>query len=152
PVAVAEPPRPVSVTVPSGTKIDVRLTQTLRSDENKPGESFEATLDRDLVVDGQGIAPRGSTVTGKLVNVAQSGRVEGRAKMSLTLTDLKTKSAEYHLRTNTIAFEAEGTKKADATKIGGGAALGAIIGAIAGGGKGAAIGAAAGAGAGGAVV
>jgi len=51
-----------------------------------------------------------------------------------------------------LSFQADSTKKQDATKVGVGAGLGAVIGAIAGGGKGAAIGAAAGAGAGGATV
>jgi outer membrane lipoprotein SlyB len=58
----------------------------------------------------------------------------------------------YALQTDTLSFEAESTKKKDATKVGIGAGLGAVIGAIAGGGKGAAIGAAVGAGAGGATV
>ena len=56
------------------------------------------------------------------------------------------------IRTATIAREAEGTKKQDAAKIGGGAAAGAVIGGLLGGGDGAAKGAAIGGGAGTGVV
>jgi hypothetical protein len=152
PAAPAAPPQPKSVVVPSGTALSVRLQDSLDSGVNKTGETFQATLDEDLVVDGKIVAPRGSSIAGKVVNVASAGRVEGRAAMSLTLTDLKTASASYPIHTNTLAFEAESSTKKDATKVGIGAGLGAVIGAIAGGGKGAAIGAAVGGGAGTATV
>jgi len=91
-------------------------------------------------------------VVGKLTNVDRSGRVEGRAQMSLALNEIRIGDTPYTILTNIISSEAESTKKKDATKVGIGAGLGAIIGAIAGGGKGAAIGAGVGAGAGGATV
>jgi hypothetical protein len=98
------------------------------------------------------IQARGSIVEGKLSHVEQSGRIEGRATISLQLTNLLIGNEPYALQTQIITTEAESTKKKDATKVGVGAGLGAVIGAIAGGGKGAAIGAAVGAGAGGATV
>ena len=72
--------------------------------------------------------------------------------MSLTLAQIRIGGESYPLKTNSVSFEAEGTQKTDAAKIGAGAAIGAAIGAIAGGGKGAAIGAAVGGGAGTATV
>jgi hypothetical protein len=119
---------------------------------NKTGDTFRAIVDQDVVVDGKVLAPRGSPVEGKLAHVERSGRVEGRATMTLELTQLSIGNRSYPLQTGSIVFEAESTKKQDATKVGVGAGLGAVIGAIAGGGKGAAIGAAVGAGAGGATV
>ncbi len=143
-----EPPRPRVAVLAAGTKLDVRLTEALSSDVNKSGDKFEATLDSDLEADGQVIAPRGSVVIGKIVRADQGGRVEGKAGMSLTVTEIRTKATAYPVRTNTLSFTAESSKKQDATKIGAGAAIGAVIGAIAGGGKGAAIGAGVGGGAG----
>jgi hypothetical protein len=148
----AAPPQPRIVVVPGGTELSIRLQDPLDSGVNKTGDAFQAILDKDLVIDGQTIAPRGSAIVGKVVNAASAGRVEGRAAMSLTLTDMKVASASYPIRTNTLAFEAESTTKKDATKVGIGAGIGAVIGAIAGGGKGAAIGAAVGGGAGTATV
>ncbi|MBM3792110.1 MAG: hypothetical protein FJW35_17415, partial [Acidobacteria bacterium] len=98
------------------------------------------------------VVPRGGIVIGRLLGVEASGRVEGRAKLSMTLTEIRIGDETYPVSTNTLAFEAEGGTKKDATKIGIGAGVGAAIGAIAGGGKGAAIGAAIGGGAGTATV
>jgi hypothetical protein len=91
-------------------------------------------------------------VVGKLVNVKQAGRVEGVASLALTLTEIRAGEEALPVRTNTLTFQAETTKKDDAVKVGAGAGIGAAIGAIAGGGKGAAIGAAIGGGAGTATV
>jgi len=150
--APATPPPPKIATVAAGATLEVRLLQALDSGKNSTGDKFEATLDKSIVVDGETVAPRGTTVTGELVEVAGSGRVKGRARMSLTLTDIKIGGQAYPISTKTLAFEAGGTQKKDAAKIGIGAGIGAAIGAIAGGGKGAAIGAAVGGGAGTATV
>jgi hypothetical protein len=72
--------------------------------------------------------------------------------MSVALASIEVGQEVYRIRTNTLAFEAQGTGKEDATKVGIGSGIGAVIGAIAGGGKGAAIGGAIGAGAGTGVV
>jgi hypothetical protein len=109
---------------------------------------FQATLEDDLLVDGKLVAPEGSKVAGRLSNVKASGKVQGRATLSVVLTRIEVGQEAYGIQTNTLSFEAEGTAKADATKVGIGTGIGAVIGAIAGGGKGAAIGGAIGAGAG----
>jgi len=147
-----KPPEPKFATIENGTKIPVRLQDPLDTAVNVTGDSFRTILDKDIVVDGRVVAPRGSVVDGKLTNVARSGRVEGLAAISLQLTSLKVGNQTYPLQTETLSFQAETTKKKDATKVGVGAGIGAVIGAIAGGGKGAAIGAAVGGGAGGATV
>ena len=150
--AAPKPPEPKFATLEDGTKVQVRLQEALDSAVNRTGDTFSAILDKDIVVDGAVVAPRGSVLDGKISNVARSGRVEGRARMSLQLTSLTVGNQTYPLQTEILSFEAESTKKKDATKVGIGAGRGAVIGAIAGGGKGAAIGAAVGAGAGGATV
>ena len=144
------PPRPI--VIPSGTRFEVRLLDPISSAGNKSGDTFKAALEQDLVADGKIAVPRGSTVTGQLMGVKGSGRVEGRAALSITLTEIMIGKTAYPIQTNTLSFEAEKTTKQDATKVGIGAGVGAIIGAIAGGGKGAAIGAAVGGGAGTATV
>jgi hypothetical protein len=146
------PPPPPPIVIASGTRLEVRLIDPISAADNKTGDTFRATLDQDLEVGGTVVAPRGSMVKGKLVEVKQSGRVEGLAAMSITLTGIELGKSSYPIQTNTLAFEAEKSTKGDAAKIGIGAGIGAVIGAIAGGGKGAAIGAAVGGGAGTATV
>jgi len=152
PAIATKPAEPRYATIAGGVTLPVRLQTPLDTSVNKSGDTFSAVLDKDIIVDGNVVVPRGSTVEGKLSHVERAGRVEGRAAMSLQLTSLEVDGKTYALHTDILAVQAESTKKQDATKVGIGAGLGAVIGAIAGGGKGAAIGAAVGAGAGGATV
>ena len=142
------PPRPTTAVLPAGTPLDVRLMEAVSSGTDSLGDTFEAQLERDLAVDGKILAKRGSTVIGKISDVAGSGRVKGRARMSVTLTEIKAGSESYPIQTTEVSFEAKSSTTKDAVKVGGAAGLGAIIGAIAGGAKGAAIGAVIGGGAG----
>ena len=68
--------------------------------------------------------------------------------MAIRLETIHVEEDQVAVRSNTLRFEAEGTGKRDATRIGIASGAGAVIGAIAGGGRGAAIGAVIGAGAG----
>jgi hypothetical protein len=139
------PPPAKQVTVTAGTLLPVRLVETVSSDRNHPGDTFTATLDAPLVIDGFVIAEKGSRAEGRIIESQQAGRVKGLASIALELTRFTTSDGQ-HVEISTDNFTKMGpeSKGADAAKIGGGAALGAIIGAIAGGGKGAAIGAGAG--------
>jgi hypothetical protein len=136
------PPQPKTVTIPAGTLLTVRVDQTLRSDRSQNGDSFRATLDQPLVVDGFVIAERGSQVEGRVSEVDPGGRVRGVANMTLELVRLTTSDGQrVRLQTETFARQGQKDTKGDAAKIGVAAGIGAAIGAIAGGGKGAAIGA-----------
>ncbi|MFB3903949.1 MAG: hypothetical protein ACE15E_10885 [Acidobacteriota bacterium] len=148
PASPAPPPKPATAVLPEGTVIDVRLSEHLSSATNQVGDTFDAILDRDLIVHGEMLAPKGSRVTGKVTDVAGSGKVKGLAHMTLALTALRVDEDRYPISTSTISVQAENTKARDAKTIGAGAAIGAAIGAIAGGKKGAAIGGAIGGGAG----
>ncbi len=152
PAPVPPAPEPQYATLTGGTVISVRLQDPLNSGVNQVGDTFRATVDQDLRIGADTVVFRGSVVEGTLTYVEKSGRVKGRAAMSIQLTSLKVGGQAYPIETEILSFEADATKKKDATKVGIGAGLGAVIGAIAGGGKGAAIGAAAGAGAGTATV
>jgi hypothetical protein len=152
PAQTPQKPQPSFATVVGGEMLKVRLQAPVSTKVNQSGDSFQSILDKDIEVNGIVAAPRGSILSGKLTNVQRSGRVEGKATMSLQLTSITIDGTEYPIQTDIVSIEAESTKGKDATKVGIGAGLGAVIGAIAGGGKGAAIGGAVGAGAGGATV
>lgn len=145
---------PRTVTIPAGTLLVVRLRDTLSTGRQSTDDSFVATLDAPLVVEGLVIAERGALVRGRIVEAVEPGRVKGRAALVLQLTELTTADGQQAaIRTDSFRHEAESGVKGDVAKTGVAAGLGAAIGAIAGGGRGAAIGAAIGgaAGAGGAM-
>ena len=129
------------IEVPAGTRIQVRLEQAISTAKNSPGDAFTASLNRPLVVNEKTLAPAGSQVTGQLTKVKESGRVKGRARMTMVLRELKVGDDTYDLSTMPLSLVAPKTTRKDAFIIGGSTVLGTIVGAIAGGGKGAAIGA-----------
>lgn len=141
--------RPSSdVALPAGTVVTVRTIDRIDSDAAKAGETYRASLDEPLVVNGQTLAPAGADATIRVVRVEQSGTVRGSEEIALELDSIRGSNRTFTVRTSPAEVAAKSRGQQSAKVIGGTAAVGAIIGAIAGGGKGAAIGAASGAGAG----
>jgi hypothetical protein len=144
PKAAAAPP----VTLAADTELEVRLISGLSSKTSKDGETFSASLDKAIEVNGKTIIPKGADVTGTVTKAVPSGRLKQRAELWVTLTSVTVGGKSYDIATSTTGHK-EGSKVTrDVIFIGGGAGGGAAIGGLAGGGKGAAIGAAIGAGAG----
>ena len=145
------PPPPKKVTIPSGTTLAVRLVDTIDSETSQQGQTFHATLDSPLAVDGDVVIPSGYDVEGHLVEVKSAGKFAGQSVVALQLDRISSGGKYYSLQTDQYRRQGSSRGKNTAAKVGAGAGIGAIIGAIAGGGKGAAIGAAAGGGLGGGV-
>ena len=137
--------------IPAGTRILIRMIDSIDSTKQKTGDRFTASLETNLVVDNIVVAPRGTKVYGRLVSAESAGRMKGSSELSLELTDIVLRGTAYPLLTSTYEVKGKGEGGNTTKKVLGGAGLGALIGGIAGGGKGAGIGALAGAGAGTAV-
>jgi len=145
--------------VPDGVMLSARLNQPLSTKITREGDRF--TL--NVIEPGQ---YRGAVIEGVVARSDRSGRVSGRADMTLDFERIRTRDGRTYNFAGTIEdvslpggekvrVDREGNVKEDdsqtsrtVTRGAVGGAIGAIIGAIAGGGKGAAIGAAVGAGAG----
>jgi len=151
PPAPAPPPPPQKVTVPAGTTLAVRLVDTIDSERNQPGETFKATLNSPLSVEGDVAIPAGYDVEGHIVDVKSAGKFAGKSLVVLQLDRISVGGKSYAVQTDQYKREGSSRGKNTAEKVVAGAAIGAIIGGIAGGGKGAGIGAAAGGGLGGGV-
>jgi len=133
------------VTIPAGTRILIRTIDSLDSSKQKTGYRFTASLETNLQADDVLVAPRGSTVYGRLAEASSAGRMSGSSQLTLELTDIVINGTAYPLLTSTFEVKGKGEGKKTAGKVLGGTGLGALIGGIAGGGSGAAIGALAGA-------
>jgi hypothetical protein len=145
------PPEPQKVTVPSGTVVPVRLVDTIDSATAQTGDTFHATLDAPIAVDGDVVIPAHYDVEGHVVAAQASGKFAGRALLTLQLDRIKVGEKYYNVQSDQFSQQTGSRGKNTAEKVGGGAIAGAILGGIFGGGKGAAIGSVAGAGAGGGV-
>jgi hypothetical protein len=136
------------ITLPQETAIHVTLSQTVASDQNRPGDHFEATVSEPIVVANKTVIPRGAPVEGLVVDAHHSGRLIGRARLQLALETVTVDGKSYDIRTVARTRIGGKHKNRNLALIGGGAGGGAIIGAVAAGGKGALIGGPIGAGVG----
>lgn len=149
PLPPPPPAPPRQVTLAAGTLLPVRLVEGLSTERNQPGDTFSATLDQPLAVEGLVIAERGARLEGRVVDLKESGRVRGVAALGIALTRLRTSDGQtVAIATDTFTKEAPTSVGEDVKRGAAATGIGAAIGAIAGGGKGAAIGAAVGAAAG----
>jgi hypothetical protein len=135
-------------TIPSGTRLTVHMGSGISSGTAQSGQTFDAALARDLVVNGKTLARAGAPARGKVTYAKSSGRLHAPGQLTLRLTSVQINGKMVPVSTNGYHAKGKSHTKGNVEKIGGGAAAGALIGALAGGGKGALIGTAVGAGAG----
>ncbi len=131
--------------VPAGTQVVVRMIDPVNSERDSLGQTYRASLDQPVVVNGQTVIPRGADAVATLIDAQQSGKIAGRTVLTLDLKSITVNGRPYDIVTTGVSQQSGSRGERSAKVIGGTAALGAIIGGIAGGGKGAAIGAGSGA-------
>ncbi len=76
-------PQPHVVTLSEGTEIAIRMAEKVSTDHNYTGDTFRATLDKPIVMEGYVIADKGSKVLGKIVKSQKPGKMSGQAELSL---------------------------------------------------------------------
>ena len=134
--------------VPAGTSVTVSLGSALGSKLSQAGQTFAATVAKDVMVGNEVAIPKGANVSGTVADAKPLGKFAGGAVLQVRLDSISIKGSDVPVQTALRSFSAKGKGKRTAVMSGGGAAVGGIIGALAGGGKGAAIGMLAGGGAG----
>ena len=112
--------------IPSGTTIKIRMIDRLTSAEARTGDTFRATLEEPITVNDKELYPRGADVTGRVVDVHTSGRLSEPGELDLVLNTVTSGGKTSSLRVTPLVMKGESHGKSNATKIGGGAALGAI--------------------------
>ena len=128
-----------TVTVPAGSRLMVKMADGVDSEQNQVGDRFRGTLEANLMAGNTVVAPKGTTVFGRLLTAESAGRSGGR--LEFDLTDIVINGQTYSLSTG--SNEVQGATSSGGT--GTGARTGAAVGALAGGLGGAARGAGTGA-------
>jgi len=131
---VAPPPTspafeaPAGVVVPAGTRLMVRMHDSVNTKQHKAGHRFYMTLEADLMAGSQRVAPRGSVIYGVISGASSSRRVAGRSSLTLLPTDLMIGSRLVPIQTT--AIQAVGATGAGANTVGRtarGAAIGGLM-------------------------
>lgn len=136
------------VVAPAGSVLRVRLDQALDTKRSRPGDRFTGVLDSPVVADGREILPKGTIVHGHVLSARPSGRLKGRAEMTLTVDSCELKGRSVSVWTDAVVRVSNNHRKRNWTLIGGGAGAGALVGGAVAGPAGALIGAGSGAAAG----
>jgi hypothetical protein len=138
---------PRTIALPVGTRIDVRIDQTITS-RTAAGTAFAATVSDPVMIDGRTVIPSGARATGRVVDSKPSGRLKGVARLDLALHTVTVDGTSYPIHTSAYGRTGRNHKRRNWTLIGGGTGAGALIGGVAAGPAGLLIGSGAGAGAG----
>ena len=130
----------VSVVIPAGTLIRVRVNQRISSNQSQPGQTFDGIVVNDVVAGSSIAIPRGASVQGKVLDAKASGTLKGRGDLTLDVIQVTLAGKVYPIVSDN--WEHHGGDKTIETvnRTAGFGALGALFGAVAGGGVGAAVG------------
>lgn len=93
--------------IPKGTKITVRLESLITSASAEFGQTYDASLTRDLVANHKTVAAAGSKAEVTIVKVGQSANGYA-AFITVKLTSLEGKSATYVLDTYDVTRQGSG--------------------------------------------
>lgn len=149
-----QPPQPgqppaVSMQVPAGTELAVRIDQRISVKTSREGDRFNGNVVEPVTAStGSVIIPTGTPVSGRVVDSHHGGHFRGRSVLELRLTAMTLNGYEYPLDTHDTVRSQKSKGRRSAGIIGGMTGAGMLIGGLATGGVGLAIGAAAGAGTG----
>ncbi len=97
-------PAPQPLIVPAGTTLTVRLGEDLSSRTSEAGQTFAATLDRDIVVGGQTVIAAGASVTGKVVFARPVGALAGEANLQIKVVAVNVNDANLPVSTAPRSF------------------------------------------------
>jgi len=70
--------------IPAGTMLHCRLTQTLSTRLNYQGDAFTATVAEPVLMDGHEVIPAGATLEGRIAWMTRPGRIMGVGQMRLS--------------------------------------------------------------------
>lgn len=127
----SKPPEPVfqNVEVAAGTPLTLALSSALSSKTAQPGDSFEATVASNLMVNGRVVVPNGARVTGNVTEVISGSHSIGAVPaLGLKFNQLELEDGQIIPITGELMEQGESEKVSDTAKILGGAALGAVLG------------------------
>jgi len=107
PEAVASSP-PKTLTVPAGTRLLVKMADSVDTRSNKAGSRFSATLEGKLMVEGQAAIAAGARVYGQVVTAKRGGIGARPPVLELKLTEISINGELRPISTQVLSGTGEG--------------------------------------------
>jgi len=118
-VAVIIVKRPVAATLSAGTPIRVRMSKSLDSGKESSGNTFQATLDQNLMAGGHIVASAGTEVDGRVVVAKKAGILGGTSELALELSQILVNGQSQPITTNRFDSSAPGGNSGGAQLVAG---------------------------------
>jgi len=122
----AAPNRP-SKTAPAGTRLVIRMADSVDTKRHKAGHKFRGQLEGALVYNGVTVAPRGAFLYGTITSAKSSGRAAGSASMSMEFTDIMIDDQLYPIATEALVAQTSGQGKRTVGRTARAAAIGGLV-------------------------
>ena len=118
---------PDSITVPAGTRLVIRMVESIDTRQHSAGHRFRGQLEGALVVDGVTAVPRGAFVHGRIVSSNQSGRAVGSSQLVAEFTDVMIDDQLIPMATGALAAQTSGEAGRTVGRTARAAAIGGLI-------------------------
>lgn len=122
--------RPTPVVVRAGSMLRVRVDRELNTKYSRPGDRFTGVLESPVVAGGTVVLPKGTVVGGHVLTAHPSGRLKGRAVLSITLDTCRVSGREIAVSTSPLTRVSGSHRKRNWALIGGGSGTGGLVGGL----------------------
>jgi hypothetical protein len=126
---------PVSVSIPAGTTLAIRVDQRISAKSSRAGDTFTGEIVDPVLADNNSVLiPKGALVGGVVDVAHRRGHFKGRSLLELRLNSLTLNGTQYPLTTQDLATSKRGKGRRSTGLIAGGSGLGMLVGGVATGG------------------
>ena len=137
---IAAAPQQSYTSLPAGTRLVIRMVDSIDSKRHGVGHKFRGQLEGALVVDGITMVPRGTFLYGTITAAQQSGRAAGKSALAMEFTDIMIDDQLYPIATEGLAAQSASEGSRTVGRTARAAAIGGLASGSSGAKKGAKIG------------
>ena len=109
----------------------VTTADAVDSEKSQPDQRFRGSLEADLMAGDVVVAPKGTTVFGRLI-AAESASARSGGRLEFDLTDIVINNQTYSLATSSNEVQGQSPESQSGTGAKAGAAVGAVAGGMSG--------------------
>lgn len=123
-----EAQKPVTLTIPTGTRLVIRTSESVDTKRHSVGHRFRSQLESALVVDGITIAAKGTAIYGRVAQANQAKRMAGSSDLTIVFTDIMLNDQLHSMSTQGLTAQGKNEAGRTAGRTARAAALGGLYG------------------------